>query len=642
MTALARTVGAGPVDMLPIPTDGHLDLCAVLRASVITLGAQIDVVVGPDDAGKSALLRTLAADHRAASHDLQLIDLSITNWRDLSISGIGRMQALLIDHIDRINDREHLSVAFGILDRLIPLIFAAGSPSLVLTFGQEWRDTFRSIFRLNPETLLQRSVPFIPVKSHYIRPYDDSQLTALCQRLGLNPHDFAEPSLRRPGVLAMAAAAASEPFPLNGANLRTVLMMRWVQAGSDASTRKARKAMWSLMGSRILRDGEFRISLPDLFAEFNAAFSTETLRNQVGGPLQWKEDQLQPDSPSWGDVAGAEVLAGIIQGSSTTEVRVPLRSTVLDALVNLSERPTLARQVEQKLLSLQGADFAETGSLGAALASLLTQISTKPELTFDRLNLQGPDHRELRSVERAVAELVEGALSSSLQENIAELLTQLRSVVHETVSGYRGGYECWAAVRAWARKLPLRATAEDVVSQLLPHDGSWHYEDILDVSVTRASTRLMTANSKAFAEALQGHVSPINEYLADIWDGINDGAWDQISETSKDFISSLELKSDAGKILNMKECGVQRARLASQDVQHWRLTDCDLFLADFRSCRNLEKTDLSGSNWWSAILPPPARYHLSRSCDDSRFYEWCEAPPWSNPYFEAQWPTPFD
>jgi hypothetical protein len=629
------------VDLLPIPTDDHPDVCAVLRADVVSLEPRIDVVVGPDDAGKSALLRALAIDHRAASHHFQFMDLSITNWQELNMSEISTMEALLIDHMDRINDREHFSAAFDILDRLIPSIFARGSLSLVLSFGQDWRSAFRSIFRINPETLLQRSIPTLPIRTHYIRPYDDAELVVLCHNLGLNPRDFVETFLRKAGVLAMASYADSEPSPLNGASLRAVLTMRWVQAGHDTAAREARKAIWDLMGSRMLKDGEFSIGLYELFAEFKATFTTATLRNQVGGPVQWKEDQLQPDSPSWGDVAAAEALGVIIKGRSTDGIRTPLRSTVLDALIDLSERPALATQVERRLLALQGADFASTGYLGAVLATLLTQISPRSELTFERLHLQGPNHRELRTVDHDVAEVVEETLISALEENVTELLTMLRRVVRETVSAYRGGYECWESARAWARKLPLRAAVEDVVSQLLPHDGSWHYEDILDVSVTHATTRLMTSNSDAFGAALVDHASPVNEYLADIWDGVNDGAWDQIDETSREFISSLKLKSHSGKVLNMEECKIQRARLAAQDAGRWRLVKCDLFLADFRSCRNMEKADLGGSNWWSAILPPPARYHLSRSCDDKLFRAWCDSPPWSNPYFDTQWPMPF-
>ena len=387
--------------------------------------------------------------------------------------------------------------------------------------------------------------------------------------------------------------------------------------------------------------GGFSYSYPNYMRSSRETFSTTTLRNQVGGPVRWEEDQLQPNSPSWGDVAAAETLDGIIKSRSVEFIKTPIRSTVLDALIDLSERTTLATQVERKLHFLQGADFASTGYLGPVLATLFIQVSQRAEITFQQLSLQGPEHSELRPIGRSVAEVVEDALILSLEQNVTELLMMLRRVARSTVSAYRGGYECWESVRAWARKLPLRAAAEDVVSELLPHDGSWHYEDILDVSVTQATTRLMANNARAFEAALEECASPTEEYLADIWDGVNDGAWDQIDATSSEFVSSLKLQSDAGKVFDIEGCKLQRARLGAQDVGRWRLVNCDLFLADFRSCRNLEKADLRGSNWWSAILPPPARYHLSRSCDDSRFFEWCDVPPWRNPYFTAQWPSPF-
>src|SRR5262249_19140207 len=158
---------------------------------------------------------------------------------------ISKAEVLLMDHIDRINDRDYFSVAFDMLDRLIPSIFAAGSLILALSLSQDWRSAFRSIYRINPETLLQRSIPTVTVKPHYIRPYDDAELTVLCHNLGLDAREFADASLRKAGVLAMASAAASEPFPLNGATLRKILTMRWVQAGHDTSAREARKAMWT-------------------------------------------------------------------------------------------------------------------------------------------------------------------------------------------------------------------------------------------------------------------------------------------------------------------------------------------------------------------------------------------------------------
>ena len=628
--------------LLPIPTDDYSDVVVALRAQVGQPDPRIDLVIGPDDAGKSALLRTLASDYRAGSHDFRFFDLSITNWRELVLSPASSAKTLIVDHIDRISEPDHFSIAFDLLDRVFPVSLSSGSSVLILSLGLEWRSAFRSIYRLNPETVLQRATPMLSLRIHSIRPYDDAELTVLCRYLSLDPDSFADSYLRKSGVLAMASSVASEPTRLTGASLREVLAMRWVHAGHDAVARDARRAIWALMGTRTLRHGTFSLGLSELYAEFRGIYETSILRDQFGGPTHWEGDQLQPDSPAWSDVAAAKALDGIINGRATAVVSIPVRTTVLDALIDLSEPASLAAQIERKLLTLQGSDFGTIGYLGAILATVLAQISSRPEIVLRGLHLQGPDHHELRSVEASVAEIVEDAFLSSLDASVDELLAMLRHLVPVAASAYRGGYETWEAVRAWARKLPLRAAAENALSDLLPRDGSWHYEDILDVSVTQATTRLMASYAEEFSNALMRGVSNMGEYLADIWDGINDGAWDQIDATSSEFVSSLKLPSATSKVVDVETCSLQRARLGIQDVTGWRLVNSDLFLVDLRSCRNLEKADLTGSNRWSAILPPPARYHLSRSCQDNRFLAWCETPPWRNPYFSGSWPAPFE
>jgi hypothetical protein len=637
-----RASAAWLPQLLPIPTDDHSDVAAVLRAQARQAGPRIDILVGPDDTGKSALLRALASDYRAGSHDFRLVDLSITTWRELVPAPGSCAEIIIVDHIDRINDPNHFSAAFDILDRILPVNVSNGTSTLILSVSLDWRATFRSIYRLNPETILRRAIPTLPFKIHYIRPYDDAELTVLCRSLNLDPNSFADLYLRKSGVLAMASAVVSEPGRLTGASLREVLAMRWVQAGHDAIARAARRAIWVLMGTHTLQHGTFSIGLSELYAELRGIYATSILREQLGGPTRWEGDQLQPDSPSWSDVAAAKALDGIINGRASAAIPIPMRSTVLDALIDLNEPASLAGQIERKLLALQGSDFDSIGYLGAILATVLAQVSSSDELVLRSLHLQGPDHQELRTVEPGIAEIVEDALLSSLQASVGELLTMLQHVVRTAASAHGGGYECWEAVRAWARKLPLRAAAENALSNLLPRDGSWHYEDILDVSVTQATTRLMANSAEVFSSALAPGVSDANEYLADIWDGINDGAWDQIDATSSDFVSALKLPSATAKVLDVEACSLQRARLGIQDATRWRLVNSDLFLADLRSCRNLEKAEMAGSNWWSAIMPPPARYYLSRSCRDDRFIAWCEAPPWRNPYFSASWPTPFE
>jgi hypothetical protein len=627
--------------LLPIPTDDHSDIVALFRADVDRLDPRIDVLVGPDDTGKSALLRTLASDYRSQSRDFRFFDLSVADWRELILSPDTISETIIVDHIDRIGEKDPFSVAFDILDRVLPVNVASGSAILILSIGLEWRGAFRDIYRLNPETVLQRAIPSLTIRYHHIRPYDAAEVTVLCRKLGLDPGNFGDPYLRRPGVLAMASDAESEPARLTGASLREVLAMRWLHAGHDSTAREARGAIWTLMGTRTLQRGVFSVGLAELYAELRGSFGTITLKNQVGGPIRWEDDQLQAGSPSWSDVAAAKALEGIIRGGSSASIPVPVRSTVLDALIDLNESVSLASQIERRLLTLRGSDFPAIGYLGAVLATVLARVSSGPEVVLRDLYLQGPDHQELAAVDPRVAETVQSALLSSLKASVSDLLSMLQRLVATSSSAYRGGYECWEAVRAWARSLPLRASAENAIAELLPHDGSWHYEDILDVSVTEATSCLMADNAEAFAAVLATGTCDPDEYLADIWDGINDGAWDQIDATSIEYVSSFKLIGSKSRVMDIDGCQIQRARFGVQDASRWRLVNSDLFLADLRSCRNVEAADLTGSNWWSAILPPPARYQLSRSFESDGFVSWCASPPWRNPYFAGTWPTPF-
>jgi hypothetical protein len=234
-------------------------------------------------------------------------------------------------------------------------------------------------------------MPTIGVNLHYIRPYDEAELTVLCRKLDLNPDDFADVSLRRAGVLAMASAAISEPTRLSGASLRKALTTRWVQAGHDTRAREARRAIWNLMGRHILRDGRFLIELSELYAEFEGKFPTTTLKDQVGGPVRWEEDQLQPGSPSWGDVAAAEALDGIIKSRSVEFIKTPIRSTVLDALIDLSERTVLATQVERKLHFSRGPISPQPDTSGQSWARCLLKYHRERRLPFSNCVFRDPN-----------------------------------------------------------------------------------------------------------------------------------------------------------------------------------------------------------------------------------------------------------
>jgi hypothetical protein len=625
--------------LLPIPSAEAPDLGAYLmRRLSESHRPQAHIVLGGHDSGKSALARTLADRSTLGDVTARLVDLSTTGLPEALDDGL---DLLIVDHIDRIENHSQLQIAFAILDHRLPGLVSQHACSLLLTMDENWASHFSRIYRTSPSSLLESALIGRNLELHVLRPYSDEELEVLCGGHNLNAADFWPLELRRAGVLAMARSSAPHLPPLTGAQLREMLAIRWSEGGHDEPARRIRALLWRIMGKDLLETGSFARDLQSLYAVNEGRVATERLRAEVGGPVRWEGTAVGPDSPSWGDVAAAQVLGDAILHQGTVSPTAPIRTSVLDALIQIVDPAELESGLRRTLASFQGSSFTASGWLGPALGTLLARVTKSTEIAVTRVALQGPDHSELPSIPGDVSAIVEARLSESLSEALDGLTGSIQRAVASDTSAFNGGYACWRAVRSWASALQLRADAESSITDRLPRDGSWRYEDILDVSVTGASTRFMDENRERLVAALADGRSPVIEYLADVWDGINDGAWDQIDATPHEFASSFSLPpSESGRIRAVSS-GFQRAHFGAHDAGQWIFRDCDLLLADFRSCANLETTDFDGSNWWSAILPPPVRYRKSRECVDEAFLSWCESPPWRNPYYTSEWPAPF-
>ncbi|MET8258200.1 TIR domain-containing protein [Micromonospora sp. NPDC005205] len=630
-----------PRRLLPIPSEKYVDVGQFLAGLADSRHRRIDVLVGIDESGKSTLLRKLVMDYRDQGDEVRYLDLSLIDWHQALLTQPAA-SVVFIDHLDRITEGERFRAAFDIFDRVLPALFSAGLSRLILALSTDWRVGFTEVYRLPPEVMLNKAMPDVPFEAHYLRTYSDEELTTLCGELGLDADEFRDVSLRRAGVLAMASNTSEQWPHATPSRIRDILAARWIEAGNGSLDRDARRAMWELVGALTLRGELFVLGLEQLAHLLGDRFDRAHLRAQIGGPLRWEAEHVEPDSPAWADLAAARVLRSVIGERTTTPIITPLRTSVLDTLRDLYDPGDLTTQVDRKLTSLAGTDFSAMGYLGPVLATLRAHLSPDQLLVFRDLSLQGPDHSEVRTIGPQVAAAVEEALLHAMRRSLPDLVRMLNEVPATERSAYRGGSRIWLTARSWASGLPLRASAESTLAELLPHDSSWRYEDILDIAVTGATTKMMDGNAAALHACLSARHDQAEQYLADVWDGVNDGAWDQIDATTRAYVASLDLPPAMTGSLTAIDCRLQRAHLGAQDVQAWRLIDCELLLADFRSCRNVELADFSGSNWWSAILPPPARYHLSRSSADPRFLAWCAAPPWSNPYYTSQWPTPFD
>jgi|GEM_PF-2255523 len=640
-----RAVAGVGWHLLPVPTAGCVDVGPLLAGLSGHAGHRIDVLVGPDDAGKSTVLRALARHYQTADERTRYLDLSLVNWREELLRG-EPATVLLVDHIDRTADEDGLSSAFDLFDRVLPTLLTAGVRRVTIAVTSDWAARFAEAYRLTPQAMLFNATPGVRCQVHVIRPYDLDEITELCRTLGLDPADFADEALRRAGVLAMARSAPADERKLTASGVRDLLAARWIQAGGTVADREARRGMWRLLGEFTLANDPFMVTLSRMSSLLSGSrvegrYGSAQLRAQLGGPLRWEAGYVQPDSPAWADLAAARRLSDLLSDSELRPIGTPLRVSVLDVLSELVGSAELAALVDRKLTSLAGLDFDQTGYLGPVLGTLRARLPAGRVLEFTDLTLQGPDHSEVRTIEPAVAATVEGALLAAMQGAVAALIEALRATPATEHSCFRGGEQIWWAARAWAAGLPLRTFAETALTELLPNDGSWRYEDILDVAVTGATTSLMRRNAEGFDAAVRHLTDAGAEYLADVWDGINDGAWDQIDRSTRSYVAAFDLPESVASTLVARGCRMQRAHLGRQDVRGWRLLDCELMLADFRSCTNVHLADFTGSNWWSAILPPAARYHLSRQCVAEDFLAWCARPPWINPYYTRPWPAPF-
>ncbi|MDQ1293034.1 MAG: hypothetical protein QG608_915, partial [Actinomycetota bacterium] len=256
---------------LPVPSYTCTDIGGLLSSLAFDRSPRIDVLIGPADAGKSALLRRLALEYRCVGDVVRLVDLSFVDWQQ-GLMNEGRTDVVFVDHIDRITDREHFRMAYGILDRGIPVLFARGLSRLVIAFDKSWRETFNSVYSVDPERLLVNAAGGGVTSVHLIRPYTDPELVQHCDRLRLDMTMFLEPSLRLPGVLSLAAAARGSRPRMTSSHLRDVLARRWMDSANSSCSHRIRRFLWKAMGYLSIRDNSHSFSLLDLSDIVNYSF----------------------------------------------------------------------------------------------------------------------------------------------------------------------------------------------------------------------------------------------------------------------------------------------------------------------------------------------------------------------------------
>lgn len=630
---------------LPVPSGETPDVRDVLISGLRDRANPTVVVVrGPHDSGKSALGHQLLAAARAAGLSAEYRDLSTQKW---STKKRTFSQILIIDHIERLLVRRgtELRDAFGtaraVLERDVPQALALGSNYVYIAIDETWAQTFASIYQSRPEWILDAKLLEASVRTHSIRPYSAAETEEICNRIGLQPNAFDTPGLRRAGLLALARRSLEDGHPPTGVRTRALLAARWLDAANDAASRATRRAIWDNMGADVLRSGAFRRSLKRVADPLPSGVSYETVRAQVAEPVRWEGNEVVPASPAWGDVAASIALGDSLMKASDIRAATPLRVSVLDAAVELFDRTELRRCVEDWFEGPRHPSFSKSGYAGPAIGTLLFRLASASTVTLSGVEIQGPDHVTLPRIPIALAVEIQRVLEDTIESHLEELVAELGRIGLLEPSASRGGYAFWMTAREWARRVPIRAHAEAAAYDGLSQDGLWRYEDILDVSITGASTAVLARAHERLLETFKGRPEEMPRYLADVWDGVNDGAWDQIDFAHSDFVSTLRIVGGVKRTVIATDCRLQRAQFDTSSCRGWRFERCDLRLADLRSCADLEDAYFTDTNWWSALLPPPVRYAMSIDCTEPAFLAWASDPPWRNPYWYGTWPDPF-
>jgi hypothetical protein len=598
----------------------------------------VTVIEGPSDAGKTTLLRAVMQQ----AQEGRVVDLALLSDAAEADAALEHLGPLAIDHLDRLAGGTQFTSAYELLTtRLAPRL--PRERATVLAVNDGWSSAFATAYGgMTPADVLRRAAPGSAVDTVAVVSYDDDQLAALAAELQVDVSNLDDPELRLAGVLSLVAShGLSDEW--NTGRIRAQSVLEWIAKGSAGEGRDLRQALWSLAGRRALRGESGRLARSELFSRLGGRYAMSSLGRQIGGPFQWWANSWSVMSPSDEDVAAAAALRRVVLGDERISLPVPVRRSVVHIMLDLARetREELLDAAHDRLLEIRDRPHEDVGYLTLALGATL--LAGRRSVRFEGCRLQGPDHETTRRIPTNIADRVLEQLTELFEHELDALVGGLAAAAEDCHSAYGGDGRVWEATRRWARGVPLRALIEDAILEEIPADRPWRHEDVLDVAVTSATTIFMSQQVLRLENALRRAAASTHALLADVWDGVNDGAWDQLLVDRQESLEGLMVLDDARHQLEAVDCGLQRAQLGRQDVAGWVFERCDLHLADLRSCRNVLSSSLNGSNWWSAMLAPHDRYQLMRDPpEDERLATWITAPPWQNPYYTAPWPAPLE
>lgn len=597
------------------------------------------MIEGPTDSGKTTLIRT--ALRRLPTGDATYIDHD-------HFGAQVETRIVVLDDLD-ISPHERISslqAAYRTVSKTVPRLLDK-SAIVVILIESSWSRRFEAAYRQTFVAFCRMHNPGIAVFAHYMRPYAPKALSGLLGGIGDLSHLDAATQFY-PGTVALYRQLIMEEHPsrLSTVHLLSIEHQTWVAKATSASPVNPRAAIMRVLSLRSLNNRADTTSVSDLQTASRGQLTRQSVLEHASGPIVARGHQIGFRTMQHSDVAAARSLIESVTDQELIRLQqpVPVRIAQHASELLMSESPASPTDLVWKIDQLRYTSFQDVGYYACALAWILMSLNGQDTVVaadLSNLDLRGASYHDSSRINKNTQQHVNEILTQLLSENADSLLTQLRAIESSATSCYRGGRSYWQAGRTWAANLPIRTAVENFALSEMLVTNNWRYEDILDVSVTEASTYLLHNADKLVKNALGHRAAPHVEILSDLWDGLNDGCWDQVVQDRREYIDAFAIECDpSGWTVDLSDTCLERARFGSASLRSFNLSGADLTLADLRSCAHVPDSIEASQNWWQAILAPDHRYALSRAENRTAFLEWCGNPPWINPYYTHDWPRP--
>ena len=613
---------------------------------------KILVLFGPPGSGKttSALKCFYEAETSSETSNMFYIDFEDPeNQKKLSSFRIGSNERrIIIDHLEAAWQPDQPGQFNKMIREIADL--SRRAVRVVILIDHQSLDLYKMQYGMTLQQVLALTTGIDAIISKQLLPISIEDAKQFLTTTVLPIELFHDDEMRRPGVLALAYVAADDIIKkgnlMSDIDVKLLYYRHMLQQGRgkndaimlDFLTRcVARKTLGYL--------GAFT-TVSELVSELSPEYSKEDIIKAIKEPMRIDNGRVSFTFSSIEKVAAAYSLISMLkQGEVSSPIKMPPHQELLPLMAQIAQSEGLtAEQIYKELSLLRGKNFYEIGYNSMIYASLLFAFENKPML-FDLsdLWLQGPEHSSSKTVPARMLSSVKDIWMSSLFNSADDLIKAILQLVEkDTKSCYSGCDAYWGVARLFARRIHLKQLISEKLLPFIDRLPAWKYEDVLNTLVTDVTTIFLDKLEQCLLPVMGEASEPNRMILADIWDGLNDGAWDTITgiQTQQDqFCLSNQVLNN----VDFSRAHLQRAHFGESDLAGCRFAEASLHLADLRSAINVSMADYTGADWYNSILRPSDRYILSRSfLDDKDFLNWCSNPPWHNPYYTCNWPKPFE